>query len=237
MDYKKNIINEFYSNAITETKEKYTRYFKGVVKFYGLKIPQIKSIFKKQRKEISKLDLEEKINLAFSFLESEYQESKSFGILILEKEFKNLDKNFLNKLKKIIEKNVYDWWTCDSLSGKVIWNMIRLDSNFSTIIQKWKNSKYMWLQRVSCVSFLKVARFGKHNDIIIDICSTTIQNSERFVQLGTGWILRELSLADLNLVQNFIRENYHLFSREWLRYAIEKMNLKDRKQLLKYKNW
>lgn len=48
-------------------------------------------------------------------------------------------------------------------------------------------------------------------------------------------MMRELSLSDLEGVQEFIRKNYDHFSREGLRYAIEKMNEKDRKKLLSYK--
>gem|GEM_PF-3468983 len=109
MGFKDIIIREFQSSAVLDTKEKYTSYFKGVVKFYGLKSPQIKSIFQEVWKDIAKLDTEDKVDLAFELIGSEYQESKSFGILILEKEFKKLDAKFLNRLEGIIEQNVYDW--------------------------------------------------------------------------------------------------------------------------------
>jgi len=81
---------------------------------------------------------------------------------------------------------------------------------------------------------VKLARLGNHTDPIIRICSTCVKSSERFVQLGNGWVLRELSRADLNLVVNFIKENYKKFSREGLRYAIEKMDNKLRTKLMKY---
>lgn len=56
-----------------------------------------------------------------------------------------------------------------------------------------------------------------------------------FVQLGTGWVLRELSLSDKNRVVEFIKENYDFFSREGLRYALEKMDEKTRLFLMNYK--
>jgi hypothetical protein len=46
--------------------------------------------------------------------------------------------------------------------------------------------------------------------------------------------LRELSLHDLKLVVDFIKKNYRHFSREGLRYAIEKMDNKLKKQLMDY---
>jgi len=82
---------------------------------------------------------------------------------------------------------------------------------------------------------VKLARFGNHTDQIIKISSTCVKSTERFVQLGNGWVLRELSLADLDLVVKFIKENYENFSREGLRYAIEKMETKLRTKLMKFK--
>lgn len=112
--------------------------------------------------------------------------------------------------------------------------MIKRDPSLAEVVRQWKDADNLWQQRSSCVSFVKLARFGEHNDVILDICATTVKNSERFVQLGTGWVLRELSLADLDLVTDFIKNNYSCFSREGLRYAIEKMDKNLRAELLAY---
>jgi len=49
-----------------------------------------------------------------------------------------------------------------------------------------------------------------------------------------GWVLRELSVADEDIVICFIKNHYDEFTREGLRYAIEKMNKPLQKQLLNY---
>jgi len=61
-----------------------------------------------------------------------------------------------------------------------------------------------------------------------------IKNNERFVQLGAGWVLREMSLSDLDRVVAFIKDNYDKFSREGLRYAVEKMPQLLKKELMDY---
>eukprot|EP01126_Amoeba_proteus_P054491 TRINITY_DN6709_c0_g1_i3.p1 TRINITY_DN6709_c0_g1~~TRINITY_DN6709_c0_g1_i3.p1 ORF type:complete len:153 (+),score=24.78 TRINITY_DN6709_c0_g1_i3:651-1109(+) len=110
--------------------------------------------------------------------------------------------------------------------------MIKRNEKIGYQIQKWKDSKNLWEQRASCVSFVKLARHGNHTNIILDICSETVKSSERFVQLANGWVLRELYLASPEEVVSFIKENYIYFSREGLRYATEKMNAKQRSYLL-----
>ena len=47
-----------------------------------------------------------------------------------------------------------------------------------------------------------------------------------------GWVLRELSLANLQAVIEFCELNLHLLSREGLKYMVEKMPDPDAKRLL-----
>lgn len=91
-------------------------------------------------------------------------------------------------------------------------------------LEEWsKKTTLLWRQRSSCVSFVKIARYGKHNERLYRIAANAVTSPERFAQLGCGWMLRELSLADQKGVVTFIKENHDCFSREGLRYAIEKM--------------
>ena len=82
------------------------------------------------------------------------------------------------------------------------------------------------------VSFVSLARYGNVTTEVPQACKTTIKNPERFVQLGTGWVLRELWLAEPATVEEFIKEHHQCFSREGLRYAIEKMPTKLQREIL-----
>jgi len=143
------------------------------------------------------------------------------------------------------------WATCDTISSKVFSEMVKIEEKNSAkkgktksengiplstvpILISWKDSANYWQQRASCVSFVKLAKTGKYTNSIMEICKTCVKSPERFVQLGNGWVLREVSVIDLGLVVGFIQENYNSFSREGLRYAIEKMNEDLRQKLLKY---
>eukprot|EP01084_Bolivina_argentea_P172706 299143_1 len=214
------------------------KYMKHKVKCMGLKAPIIKQIFKNiWQSDIKSMELSNQILLSIECYKFEYMEYKSFGCNILEKINKNLDDNFLNNIAiEILSNYCNTWATCDGLSSKVIRHMISNDktNKYALIIKEWKNSDCIWIQRCSCVSFVCLARHGNYNNIIIEICTQCIKNNERFVQLGVGWVLRELSLNDLNLVIKFIKKYYNYFSREALRYAIEKMDNNLKQTLLKY---
>lgn len=132
----------------------------------------------------------------------------------------------------------YDWATVDSLCGKVVHNIIlnhAPDNTPGETLKQWaKDDKNLWKQRAACVAYIKIAKHGKHTEDIVAIVNDVIKNQERFAQLGAGWVLRELWLAEPQLVVDFITDRYHLFTREGLRYAIEKMDAPLQKTLLKY---
>jgi len=213
------------------------RYFKGVLKFHGIKAPELKQIFSDlYKKHIAREDVSYQIKLAYKLIESKYGEEKKFGVLLLRKNLKHLNAEHISEIADVIENHVYDWATCDGLAGSLMGRMLRRDPTLCKCTYAWKNSGNVWLQRSSCLVYLPTARYGIHNEQIINTCKVCVKSTERFVQLGVGWVLRELSLADLDLVVNFIKANYDCFSREGLRYAIEKMKPQLRQKLLKYDN-
>jgi len=210
------------------------KYFKNVISFRGLKSPQVEKIFKEHKDEVVDLEVKEALQLATDFLQSKYGEEKQMGIHVLKTKLPSLKKSHFKHFEKIFDEHVYDWGTCDSFSSKVLCEVMKRDHSVAKVLHQWRNADNIWRKRASCVSFVKIARFGNFNQEIIEICSECVKSEERFVQLGVGWVLRELSLADLALVEKFIKTNHSFFSREGLRYAIEKMSIKKGRELLKF---
>ncbi len=231
----KRIREELLKNKDEQTAYSYNKYFKNVIQFYGIKTPKLKQILNELYKEIKKLSFDEQLQLSQELIKSKYSEEKSIALGILAKNIKNLDETHLPIIKELFDY-VNNWATCDSLSGQLLCEMIKKGKLTPEKMSEWKNSSNLWMQRAACVTFVKIAKTGRYNKIILNICDTTIKNPERFVQLGTGWVLRELSLADLDLVISFIKQNYSHISREGLRYATEKMTPELKKELMNYNN-
>ena len=59
-------------------------------------------------------------------------------------------------------------------------------------------------------------------DLMLTAAAHTIQSSERFLQTGTGWLLREISVADRRRINDFIGAHIKHFTREGLQYTVEK---------------
>jgi len=115
---------------------------------------------------------------------------QQIGILVLQKRIKELTRAHIPIIGSYFDqKLIYDWGVCDSLSSRVICEIIKKDTAKVTHLDilAWKDSDNLWKQRSSCISFVKIARFGQHTDTILRIAQTCVKNNERFVQLGTGY--------------------------------------------------
>jgi len=229
------------------------KYFKQVCHFHGLKSAALKSAVQEHLPTLKQLYSSEGKpsihEICKILILSKYHEEKAavplIMNLVLDKKPSRLSLDDLHFLGSEVfdAGHAFDWATVDTLCGQVIHNVLIHSGNSSTSVAsqtllEWaKNPKGpapLWKQRAACVAFVKLARHGDHSDVIFDIADVCVRNSERFVQLGVGWVLRELWLAEPHLVLEFITDRYTLFSREGLRYAIEKMDSSTQQRLLRY---
>ena len=69
----KTIRQELSKIANPEVKKNYERYFKGVIKFIGLKGPENEKVFKKLWPEIKQMSLQQQINISLQLIKSKSQ--------------------------------------------------------------------------------------------------------------------------------------------------------------------
>lgn len=244
--------------ANKEYAERTTRYFKGVHSFYGVKSPELRSIVRNVQSEYrSRWTAPLLLETAERLLAEPYGEKKLLAVYLLghDHNLKLLRKGndddddnakatavVAHRIGELVERYVADWATCDGLSSQVVRRLMTeggdsgRETNDAVVeeVRSWSKSTNDWKQRASCVSLLCLARRGAHNEVVTDVATRVVRNSSRFPQLGVGWVLRELSLADRTLVVEFIKAHYDSFSREGLRYAIEKMERPLQQELLRY---
>lgn len=77
---------------------------------------------------------------------------------------------FTSLIIDTLEKGLCWWCNADRFASAL---SKRIKSNQSTVdwLLKWSESDKLWLQRVSCVGFVPIAKHGEYNDVIIKICS------------------------------------------------------------------
>lgn len=130
-----------------------------------------------------------------------------------------------------------DWNNVDWFAVKVLNRMVQQSGEpCARAISDWSTAANLWRRRASGVAFVSVAKLGDRNfdgftDMLLQVCDRTVRHRERFAQTGTGWVLRELAKAEPERVLAFVEAHLEHFSREGLRYALEKMPEDERRRL------
>lgn len=219
-------------DASPSSKKNYEAYFKGAASFVGVPRPKVTAAERDLKPLFAALDDDMRVRSALHLLRKDEMEFRQVGLGVLAREMKRLPDAFLRDIEQLFDDVVRDWASCDMLCSKVLRPLIARSNKNATAMKRWSRSKNMWRRRAAAVAFVNEARHGRHDDVIFDVCTRLVNDDERFVQLGCGWVLRELYLASPTRTVDFIVAHLETISREGLRYAIEKMPKSEQKRLL-----
>lgn len=158
----------------------------------------------------------------------------------------------LGQIAPHLDAHVADWATCDALSYGVLHRALCAEPAAAMpVITGWAAvSESLWRRRAACVSLVKIAGWGGYTSLalarsetrgppdvacmaeLLAVASAALHarvpgQDERFVQLGAGWLLRQVSVGfsdqGMQAVPAFLQQHRDIISREGLRYAVEKM--------------
>jgi 3-methyladenine DNA glycosylase AlkD len=240
--------------ATPKTKTWWESYLKDVIPFRGAKMADIRSVLhcwlsdevihpgSGAPRRIGLLPPEAQKDLAFSLMQEQYADDKLAGILYLGEVL--LPEGALDWSKDVPrfatlfqDGHIYDWNTCDWFCVKVLGPLVqRYGEPCARAIAGWRTVENLWQRRGSGVAFVNLAKDGDKNfpgftNMLLAICATTVDHPERFAQTGTGWVLRELGLAEPGQVTGFIEAHLHRFSREGLQRAVTKLDTETQTRL------
>lgn len=213
--------------------------------FLGLKVPQTRAFVK----DCVDMDFGE-IQI---LIDSKYHEARLAAVLILvakyQKQASAKLKNTLASMAcrdSIIDfyirnyKQVNNWDLVDMSAPKLLGNWIVertiMDQcDKENVIESLANSGNLWGERMSVVFTWMTIRY-KHTEYSLRYCLKHLKHPHDLMHKAVGWMLREMgSRADMDLLRDFLEEHYSEMSRTTLRYAIEKMDEKERKEWLERK--
>lgn len=236
---------ELAARADAKTREFWDRYLAGQVSFRGVPMEGVREVVDLVWRE----DLSPRgdrtragLDLALALLREPLGDDKLAGVLLLaEKLPDDLKPADLPRLAAAFDDgSIADWNTCDWLAVKLLGPLLARKpdgATFARAVAAWKDAPGLWRRRAACVAFVPVARRGDAavpglTRLVLGVCAKTVRDPERFAQTGTGWVLRELALADRPAVLAFVERNLPCFSVEALRSVTQKMPKTVSKDLL-----
>jgi 3-methyladenine DNA glycosylase AlkD len=210
--------------------------------FLGLKVPQTREVVKAVAKDIA---LEEVPEL----LMSKWHEVRLCGLLILVDKFeKQATKRLENDVEAIKKRDgivalylqyaerANNWDLVDLSVHKILGHWLLLPSNLGDkdykikVLDELAASTCLWKQRMSIVCSWKTSQQGDPS-WCLRYAEIHLHHPHDLMHKAVGWMLREMGKrCSMDLLREFLRQHTYEMPRTMLRYAIEKMSEKERKE-------
>jgi len=196
--------------------------------FLGGTVPQTRSVAKKYQN----LELKE-VETLFN---SPFHEARLCAAIILNHQFEKSKQSQDRKklfdfyLKQVKANHVNNWDLVDVSAPRMGAYLTEID-NPMPLLLKLSKSKSLWERRVSMILTFALIRAGDLEPTII-IAESLLKDEQDLIHKASGWMLRELGKRDVMMLRRFLSEHAHEMPRTMLRYAIEKLPERERKQWL-----
>jgi 3-methyladenine DNA glycosylase AlkD len=196
--------------------------------FLGGTVPQTRSVAKKyQSLELAEIE---------KLFNSPFHEARLCAAIILNHQFEkskqpqDRKKLFDFYLKQVKANHVNNWDLVDVSAPRMGAYLTEID-NPMPLLLKLSKSKSLWERRVSMILTFALIRAGDLEPTII-IAETLLKDDQDLIHKASGWMLRELGKRDVMMLRRFLSEHAYEMPRTMLRYAIEKLPERERKQWL-----
>ncbi len=208
----------FQQKANPEYAARSKSYMRNQYEFFGLRAPQQRELWKVFLKTHDLPDMKDLPELIKILWEKPEREFQRFGMGLLEKYSKKVDKDFIGIYEfMVINKS---WWdTVDMIASHLVGTHYkRFPSLVPEYTEKWMASGNFWLQRTALLFQLKY-KTQTDVDLMFDLIKRLSHEKEFFIRKAIGWILREYSKTDPQAVIHFVENNQlsHLSKTEALK--------------------
>ena len=193
--------------------------------FLGVTVPNIRRIAKKFSQEISLQKLTELIR-------SPIHEVRLCALIILVNKYKKEDSNKIYQFYMDHLTAINNWDLVDSSAPYIVGDYLYKHPEKSKILFDLVRSDNLWIRRISIMSTFTFIRNNQFRTTL-DLAKLLFTDNHDLIHKAVGWMLREIYKRDANLIRQFLIQNYAQIPRTTLRYAIERMDKREREKYLK----
>ena len=194
-------------------------------RFLGIRVPVLRQIARQHQQ----LEVRESVEL----LHSPYHEARLLALVIMVSSYSKADA----KGKQVIHEaylantSYVNNWDLVEVSASVIVGR-HLEDGSRALLTRLARSTSIWERRIAIVATYHFIRLHDFKDAL-RISRMLLEDTHDLIHKAVGWMLREVGKRDQQVLEEFLEENYQRMPRTMLRYAIERLPERRRRQFLK----
>lgn len=223
----------FRAGADPERAEKFQRYFKDPVDYYGVDngpFKEWKAGFHARIQEHWKLP--DALEFCELMLEDKYMESRGTGYLAVGLFVEEAGPELLVKIKEWLEGFCGNWGLVDNLAPFVLSPFLQKYPELVDDVKGWTESPNQWVRRGAAVGLVSLVAEPRFRDAAYDVATRLQGDKEDLIHKAVGWLLREAGKVDAERLETYLLAQGKRTPRTTLRYAIEKFPKDDRKRIM-----
>jgi len=223
-------------NANPDIVKKYSRYFTEGYDAYGLDQKTFESQRDKWLEQWKKdFTFADFLLLGDKLISTGKYEEASFALSFIYSNIDELTADTFNKLGRWLEKGIINWAHTDVLCGKALshfftYQILELES-----LKKWTESASKWKRRAVPVILIDVLKTDVPLKKLFSLIEPLMPDTEKFVQKGLGWFLREAWKIYPEETEDFLLKWKDTCGRIIVQYATEKMDKENRERFRRVK--
>lgn len=191
-------------------------YLKSPQQFHGVNMPGLRTISKAWHKSHKNEPIAAIAQVSAILWDSDWHEERSLAILILEHRQKDLTRQQMPLIEKMIHEAV-GWAHLDAIATGLVGALIDTDPTVLDELPRWAKSENFWVRRAAVLAQIRQFRRGEGDfDLFTRIAAPMLNEGkdwskeERFfIRKAIGWTLRELAPRQPGWVVNFV-QHYRL---------------------------
>ncbi len=201
-------------------------------RFLGLTVPQSRAVaanhFKLERADLDQL------------FASEFHEERFCALVILTKQFERAKAQserdeLYNYYLSLYESGAVNNWDLVDVSANRFGKHLLGDPERIEKLLVRTRSKNLWVQRSAVIlTFPMIAEFDFEPTLAVS--NALIDHKHDLIHKAVGWAMREVGKRELSVLKEFLEQHAATMPRTALRYAIEKLNEKERADWLSRKS-
>lgn len=211
-------------------------YFKPGNEFvaYGVRAPRVRAIAREVHAAVrSSWDVGAAMACCEVLSTRPQHEAKAVGVLLLGRYHRSFPPGLLRTVRRwIAEGRFANWAAVDLVCPEVLTPLVERRSTVAGQVRRWSRARLIWLRRASVVTFVPLARAGRHLDDAYAVVFDLRGDQGDLIHKACGWLLREAGKTDPHRLERFLLDQGPCLPRTTVRYAIERFPPARRRTLL-----